>query len=150
MTKNEKDRGKATGARPFAQYRASGTKLKRINDEVVLGAPSNNTAVDIQHDYPVLLGEVRQLDQYVSIKVKNRGQKPTADQLMTAFSDKTVLLIGSQDSPGYAAPADLDEFLVRHPKIWDFARDLMAKAWGLRRSTIDTLLKPHRTKTKKR
>lgn len=148
MAKNNKNREKAAGLNRFEQYRASGAKLKRIDDEVVLGAPSNNTAADVKHDYPILLGEVRQLDQYVSIKVK-RGHKPTADQLMTAFSEKTVLLVGNQRAPGYVALADLDEFCAKRPKIFDFTRDLMAKAWGLTRSTIDTLLKPNRKKPKK-
>lgn len=116
-----------------------------MGDEVV-SESCNDTIGAIQLDYPPLLEEVSQLQRYV-LKKRSRGQEPTADELLSACSKG--LLVGNGNAPGYAGLDDLRKFLKDLPTPFEFTRDLMAHTLGLRRSTIDTFLKPNRKKRKK-
>lgn len=84
MAKRGKDEAKKAGVKAWGHYRSPVAKLIRRGDETVLEADSNKTTTDVQLDYPPLLEEVRQLDRYVASK-RNRGQEPTADEVMARF-----------------------------------------------------------------
>ena len=149
VEKGKGNRKNPTG-NPWGHYRRSAASLKRIGDEVVQDRRSNHTVGDIQIDYPLLLAEVYQLGQYVSTKRK-RGQDPSTDEVLQVFSGKGIL-VGDDKTPGYATRLDVEGYLQTlrpGPTPFEFARNLMAKAWTLERSTIDSYLKPNRKKTKK-
>jgi hypothetical protein len=147
MGKNEKDQNEKHGLNSWGQYRAPMAKLRRVGDEVIHGQKSSNTVSDLQTDYPVF-NEVRQLEQYISIKMK-RDSKPTADEVVRAFEGKAPCLFGDGHISGYATPKDIEELLESKESNFSFTRNLMAKGWNLKRSAIDSYLKPGRKKNKK-
>jgi hypothetical protein len=139
---------KPMAGNPWGQYRAPLVKLKRVGDEVIHGQKSANTITELQMDYPALLDEVRQVEQYVSIKM-GRGLKPTAEEVIKAFDGKAPFLLGDATKPGYATSKDIEEFVESRESNFSFTRNLMAKGWSLTRSVIDTYLKPSRKRDKK-
>jgi hypothetical protein len=144
----KRDRDGKTGTNPWGQYRGPAVKLKRVGDEVIHEQKSNDTIGELRADYNSLFGEVRQLSQFVDIKMR-RGSKPTADEVIAAFENKAPYLFGDSRTPGYATRLDVEEFLQGQLSNFRFTRSLMAKAWDLKPSVIDTYLKPGRRKNKK-
>lgn len=125
------------------QFRA---KLVWRGDAIVLGAQSNDTVGDVQSDYKALSWSLRELGQYVSQK-RTRLQKadPTVVDIKRDFTSEHILL-GDGTGPGYASDSDLEKFLKTNPAPGKFAKELVARAWNLDPSTIDTYIKPHRKK----
>lgn len=150
MAKNEDHEGKKPVGNAFGHYRRPVANLKRIGEEVLHDGKSNDTVGDLRKEYPVLLKEVGELEQYVRIKTK-RATLPTADEVIADFQGNGILVgdgkVGGYE--GYATRQDIAEYLQSDASNFKFARDLIAKAWNLKRSTVDTYLKPTRSKRKK-
>jgi hypothetical protein len=136
---------KPKAGNPWGQYRAPVAILKRVGDEVIHGQKSSNTVAELQTDYPMLLDEIRQAEQYISIKMR-RGCKPTPEEVIKAFDGKASFLLGDATRPGYATHKDIEEFIESRTSNFEFTPNLMAKGWNLSRSTIDSSLKPGRRK----
>jgi hypothetical protein len=147
MAKKRRDDGRRVPITDaLGNRRAPVVKLKQVGDEVIHGQKSSNTVSDLQIDYPVLLDEVQQVEQYISIKMRRRSCKPTAEEVIKAFCGKAPFLLGDATTPGYATHKDIEELIESSKSNFDFTRDLMAKGWNLKRNTIDSSLKPGRRK----
>ena len=110
LGRHEEARHRREGANAWGHYRGPVAKLERVGDEVIHKQKSNDTIGELQADYHPLFDGVRQLSQYVDIKMK-RGSKPTVDEVIAAFEKNPPYLFGDSRAPGYATRVDVKEFI---------------------------------------